>query len=145
MRRCERAVGRWIVLVAAGCVIALPGRAVELVLDGGFDDPAHAAWTFEKYDTSSTIERSTADAAGSPSSGSLRLRKAVGENPNSLRGSQCLEVVPGAEYTVSGKVFWPSASDAADARRIARAPRFSIALWEVRSRGSPCTLRLRAP
>jgi hypothetical protein len=86
----------------------------ERVTDGGFDDPAHPAWAFEKYDVSSTIAWSSEDAAGSPTSGSLSLDKAVGENPNSLRAGQCIEFVPGAAYALSGTLFWPSASTEGD-------------------------------
>ncbi len=84
--------------------------ASEYVVDGGFDDPAHPAWNFEKFDVSSTIAWSSADANGSLSSGSLSLDKAVGENPNSLRAVQCIELIPGGEYALLGTLFWPSTS-----------------------------------
>jgi len=97
-------------LIASFALLAVSASAAELVVDGGFDDPAHAAWIFEKYDLTSVIERSSVDADGAPESGSLYLDKAVGETPNSLRASQCIRVVPGAEYQVSGRLFLPSAS-----------------------------------
>ncbi|MCL4684754.1 hypothetical protein KJ059_08385 [Myxococcota bacterium] len=84
--------------------------ASEYVVDGGFDDPAHPAWSFEKFDSSSTIAWNSADANGSPSSGSLSLDKAVGENPNSLRAAQCIDMIPGGEYALLGRLFWPSTS-----------------------------------
>ncbi len=84
--------------------------ASERVVDGGFDAPAHPAWSFEKFDVSSTIAWSSDDANGSISSGSLSLDKAVGENPNSLRANQCIELAPGGEYALLGTLFWPSTS-----------------------------------
>jgi hypothetical protein len=91
-------------------MLAMPAGAAEIVLDGGFDDPTHAAWFFEKYDTDSIIDRSTTDSAGDPGSGSLSLAKVLAQPPNSLRASQCVAVVPGAEYALSGTLFLPSAS-----------------------------------
>jgi hypothetical protein len=101
---------RWIGIAAL--VLATPAQAqLELVTDGGFDDPTTAAWNLEVFDTS-TIAWALPDAAGNLSSGSLLLQKKVGENPNSLRASQCIEVAPGVEYALSGTVFWPAASGA---------------------------------
>ena len=92
-------------------MLAIPAQAqVELVTDGGFDDPTTAAWILQAYDTS-TIAWDSQDAAENSSSGSLLLQKKVGENPNSLRASQCIEVVPGGEYSLSGTAFWPTTSD----------------------------------
>jgi hypothetical protein len=85
---------------------------VELITDGGFDDAAHAAWEFQIYDTS-TIAWSSQDADGGVP-GSLLFQKKVGETPNSLRASQCIDVVPGGEYALSGTVYWPTTSNAAD-------------------------------
>ena len=61
------------------------------VVDGGFDDPLLATWSLEIFD-SSTIAWTADDASGDPASGSLRLRKKLGENPNSVRATQCLEL-----------------------------------------------------
>jgi hypothetical protein len=97
-------------LLAVLLVMAAPANAAELVIDGGFDDPAHPAWDFEQFDLSSTIAWSATDAAGASASGSLSLRKTLGEFPNSLRAAQCIDFVPGAEYEIGGTLFWPSAS-----------------------------------
>ena len=97
---------------------------MELVTDGGFDDPTAAAWEFQIYDTS-TIAWASTDAAANLSSGSLLFQKKVGENPNTLRAAQCIEVVPGGEYSPSGTVFWPAASDAAEG-----SPYFVVA-WQL--------------
>lgn len=100
---------RWIGIAAL--VLATPAQAqVELVTDGGFDDPTTAAWSLQAYDTS-TIAWASPDAAGNLSSGSLLLQKKVGETPNSLRASQCIEVDPGVDYALSGTVFWPTTSE----------------------------------
>jgi len=98
-------------LLGIALVLAAPVRAAELVGDGAFDDPAHAAWTFEQADLTSEIAWSSEDAAGSMDSGSLLLRKAVGENPNSIRAQQCIDVVPGATYDASAAWFWPAVTD----------------------------------
>lgn len=105
---------RSLLIVSFAALIATSAVAAELVVDGGFDDPSAAAWDFQKYDLTSVIERSPVDASGAPDSGSLYLDKAVGETPNSLRASQCLPVVPGADYQVSGRLFLPLASLAAN-------------------------------
>ncbi len=89
---------RWIAIAAL--LLAAPARAqVELVTDGGFDDAAHAAWDFEIFD-GSTIAWTSQDADGGVP-GSLLFQKKVGESPNSLRASQCIDVVPEAEYAIS--------------------------------------------
>jgi len=99
-------------IAVAALALATPAQAQgELVVDGGFDDPTAAAWEFQIFDTS-TIAWTSQDAAGNPSSGSLLFQKKVGENPNSLRAAQCIEVVPGGEYSVSGTLLWPAASSA---------------------------------
>lgn len=100
---------RWIGM--AVLLFATPAQAqgdVELVIDGGFDDAAHAAWEFQIYDTS-TIAWTSQDADGGVP-GSLLFQKKVGEDPNSLRASQCIDVVPGGEYSLSGTAFWPTTS-----------------------------------
>ena len=98
-------------IAVAALALATPAQAQgELVVDGGFDDPTAAAWEFQIFDTS-TIAWTSQDAdAGVP--GSLLFQKKVGENPNSLRAAQCIEVVPGGEYSVSGTLLWPAASSA---------------------------------
>jgi hypothetical protein len=101
---------------------------VELITDGGFDDAAHAAWEFQIYD-SSTIAWISDDADGGVP-GSLLFQKKVAESPNSLRASQCIDVVPEAEYALSGALYWPTTSNAADSE-----PFLSIA-WQL---GSNCT------
>lgn len=120
---------RWIGM--AVLLLATPARAqgdVELVTDGGFDDEAHAAWEFQIYDTS-TIAWTSQDAdAGVP--GSLLFQKKVGESPNSLRAAQCIDVVPGGEYALSGTLYWPTTSNAADSE-----PFLSIT-WQL---GPHCT------
>lgn len=99
---------RWIGIAAL--VLATPAQAqVELVTDGGFDDPTTAAWNLQVFDTS-TIEWTSQDAGGGIP-GSLLFYKKVGEEPNSLRVAQCIEVDPGVEYALSGKAFWPATSD----------------------------------
>jgi len=120
---------RWIGM--AVLLIATPAQAqvdVELVTDGGFDDATHVAWEFQIYDTS-TIAWTSQDAdAGVP--GSLLFQKKVGEEPNSLRVTQCIDVVPGGEYALSGTVYWPTASNAADSEPL---------LWIAWQLGPNCT------
>lgn len=98
--------GRLALCVSAGLVPATAGGAPsERLLDGGFDDPALASWTLEVYDTS-TIEWVAVDATGVPGSGSVRLRKKVGENPNTVRVSQCFPLGPGP-IELSGRSLVP--------------------------------------
>lgn len=92
---------------ALACTAAAPARAAELVTDGGFDDPALTAWELQIYDTS-TIDWVADDATGDPGSGSLRLRKKVGENPNSLRAVQCFDIVPDSQIDLSARVRVPT-------------------------------------
>lgn len=94
-------------LAAAALAPAIAGGAPpsERLLDGGFDDPALSSWSLEIYDTS-TLEWVGVDASGSPSSGSLLARKKLGENPNSVRVSQCFPLGPGP-IELSGRFFVP--------------------------------------
>ena len=102
---------RWIAIAAL--LLAAPARAqTELVTDGGFDDATHANWGFEIYGTSTLVWTSDDADGGVP--GSLLFQKKVGEYPNSLRASQCIDVVPGGEYALSGTLYWPTTSNAAD-------------------------------
>jgi hypothetical protein len=120
---------RWIGM--AVLLLATSAQAqgdVEWITDGGFDDAAHAAWEFQIYDTS-TIAWSSQDADGGVP-GSLLFQKKVVEEPNSLRVEQCIDVVPGAEYALSGTVYWPTTSNATDGE-----PFLSIT-WQL---GPNCT------
>lgn len=90
--------------------IAEGAAASERLLDGGFDDPALSSWQLEIFDTS-TLEWVAVDATESPSSGSLRARKKVGENPNSVRVSQCFPLGPGP-IELSGRFLVPFLDEA---------------------------------
>lgn len=120
---------RWIGIAVLLFATPAPAQGdVELVTDGGFDDAAHANWDFEIYDTS-TIAWTSQDADGGVP-GSLLFQKKVGLSPNSLRASQCIDVVPGAEYALSGTLYWPTTSNAADSEPL---------LWIAWQLGSNCT------
>lgn len=124
-------------IAAVSMLCGAPARGVEIVADGGFDDPAHAAWDFENFETVpvSTIAIDAADASGDAGSGSLRLRKSVGANPNSLRGAQCIEVALGQAYTASASLRIPATSSDADG-----APSFRIQWFDAPGcGGSPLT------
>lgn len=100
----------------AGWLVAapLPARADgELVADGGFDDPTLSAWSLAIFDTSS-ITWEDVDADGAMGSGSVLFQKKLGEQPNSLRVEQCVPVVPGGDYTLSGQVFVPTQTATGD-------------------------------
>lgn len=102
---------RWIALGLGAwlaCAMGTAARAAELVIDGGFDDPTLAEWNLEIFDTS-TIGVD-ADATGDAGSWSLLLRKKLGENPNSLRVTQCIETVPGTQLDVSARLRIPTPS-----------------------------------
>jgi hypothetical protein len=81
----------------------------ELVVDGDFDDRSLAAWSLEIFD-SSTIEWIADDASGPPASGALRLRKKLGENPNSVRATQCLELPLPGTLQLSAQLRVPAPS-----------------------------------
>lgn len=97
-------------LLAGAGTPASGSEPLERVRDGSFDDPTLAAWNLEIYDTS-TIEWVDVDASGLPASGSVRLWKKVGENPNSVRLNQCLSLGAGP-IEVSGRAFAPAPAPA---------------------------------
>ncbi len=104
---------RWIALGLGAwlaCAVGATARAAELVTDGGFDDPTLAEWNLQIFDTS-TIGVD-ADATGDAGSWSLLLRKKLGENPNSLRVTQCIETVPGTQLDLSARLRIPTQSAA---------------------------------
>jgi hypothetical protein len=107
--------------------LATTARSAEYVVDHGFDDPSSSAWTLELFGTSS-LDWVAEDATGDGDSGSLRVRKPIGEAPNSARVVQCVRVLPGAEVELSARVRAPS--------QIANGTPFLLAQWWS---GSDCT------
>lgn len=107
--------------------LAAAARGAEYVVDGGFDDPTLSAWNLELYGTSS-LDWVAEDATGDDGSGSLRVLKPIGEEPNSARVSQCVLVPPGAAVELSARIRVPS--------QIASGSVLLLAQWWS---GSDCT------